>query len=342
MPLPVARLAGRVLGRAGLGGVAVAALIALAPGCIHVHKDADGNVKSIEMKMSSSPTNTTAPSGADGGVKQAVAQVPAGPMAPAAPPSLASSTSLNLPSFSKMAGGSSSTQAAELVVMWDNHLLKLADPTKGGADVVGLVGQVFLLGEGPKMPFVLADGKVVVEAFDESPRPGGATSVRLGGWTFEKEALRSHKVIDERFGKCYALFLPWPDYRPDITQVKLTARYEPDHGYKLFAPPSSLLLDPNPVQRGPTWSHTTATAEALPPSMSPPTSPLGGPPPTSPFGGPPPASVMGGPPPTNLSGAPNGFGQPPFGPSPPPGGGFGPAPAGGFSQPMPGYGPPPR
>jgi hypothetical protein len=220
-----------------------------------------------------------------------------------------------------MSGGSSSVQAAELLVMWDNHILHLPDPTKNGADIGGLVGQVFLLGEAPKMAFVLAEGKIVIEMFDETPRPGNPAPVRLGGWTFDKEVLRSHKVVDERFGKCYALFLPWPDYRPDITQVKLKARYEPEHGYKLFAPDTSLVLDTSPVQGGPTWSHQTLPVTAVPPSIIPQ------------------GSGLGGALPVNPPGAPSGFGPAPFGTAPPPGVGFNQPPAGGFSQPMTGFGP---
>jgi hypothetical protein len=214
-----------------------------------------------------------------------------------------------------MPGMGSPVQAANLLVMWDNHLLTLQDPTKNGADVRGLVGQVFLCGDPPKMPFVLADGNMVIEMFDETPKPGNPPPVRLGGWTFDKEVLRSHKVIDERFGKCYALFLPWPDYRPDITQVKLKARYEPEHGYKLFAPDASLVIDTKPVQSGPTWSHQTVPMTDLPPS------------------------AIGGPPPANFPVAPNAFGQPASGSMPPQGGGFSQAPAAGFSLPMPGAGP---
>ena len=53
-----------------------------------------------------------------------------------------------------------------------------------------------------------------------------ADPVRLGSWTFEKDVLRRLVTTDERFGKCYALFLPWPTHRPDITRVRLATRYE--------------------------------------------------------------------------------------------------------------------
>jgi hypothetical protein len=92
------------------------------------------------------------------------------------------------------------------------------------------------------MPFAQADGKLVVELFDESPRAGGQP-VRLGGWTLEKDTLRRLVTTDERFGKCYALFLPWPTYTPEVTRVRLTARYEPENGYALYAPPTTMTID---------------------------------------------------------------------------------------------------
>jgi hypothetical protein len=214
-----------------------AALTLVGPGCIHVHTDRDGAVKSVEWRMTPTPTATE--------VKTA-AKVEAPGKPATSPAALVSSGSVlpKLPSMLGGGGGASGPAASEISVAWQNRLAHLPDPTRNGAAGAGLVGQMFLFGSGPKMPFAPADGKLTIELYDESPRPGGpAEPTRLGIWTFDKETLKKLVTTDERFGKCYALFLPWPDYRPDITRIKLTTKYEPDSGHPLFAAAASVTLD---------------------------------------------------------------------------------------------------
>lgn len=212
----------------------IAAAFALTTGCIHVHTDADGRVKSVEVKASE-PKAKTAPADqqkTDPAVKQAAATIPA------------AVTALPKATLAKLTGKGEQAKGApiEIAVAWHNRPAQLPDPTKNGALVNGLVGQMFLFGPGSQP--APANGQLVVEMFDETPGPGATSGPRrLGGWTFDKERLRLLMLMDERFGKCYALFLPWPDYKPDVTRVRLTTRFDPDHGYPLFAPPSSLTLD---------------------------------------------------------------------------------------------------
>jgi hypothetical protein len=42
------------------------------------------------------------------------------------------------------------------------------------------------------------------------------------------------------------LFLPWGTYKPEITQVHLTVRFDPPSGLPQFAPTSPLTLE-NPA-----------------------------------------------------------------------------------------------
>ena len=79
-----------------------------------------------------------------------------------------------------------------------------------------------------------------------------------------KQAAVICSVSDERFGKCYALFLPWPTYTPAVSRIRLTAKYEPDSGFALYAPPATVTIDTtgtgdggSPVVR----SNTTVPAE---------------------------------------------------------------------------------
>ena len=82
------------LARKVIGTVALAAALALTAGCIHVHTDADGNVKSVELKVPEAKAQVKAPA-ADGAkldpaVKPAAATVPA--------------PAFTLPSFAKLTG----------------------------------------------------------------------------------------------------------------------------------------------------------------------------------------------------------------------------------------------
>jgi hypothetical protein len=118
--------------------------------------------------------------------------------------------------------------------------------------------------------------------FDETPRPGFNPQhpPKLGQWRFEKDVLRQLATPHEWFGKCYALFLPWPEYRPDMAKVRLVVKYEPEGGIPLYAEPHVMVLDngPPPGQPG-----------LLPSGLG-----------SGPFAGPP--SPMGGPPPAHLAG----------------------------------------
>ena len=217
-----------------IGGAALAAVLAFGPGCVHVHTDGDGKVKSVEMRMSD-PAAGVQPAAAtktaakpDGGVKQAGATLPA---------------VVSLPTLPKIPGlgGHGPGQATELAVTWQHRLAFLPDPARNGTPGPGIVGQMFMFSAGPKMPFATADGPLTVTMFDETP--GRQSDKPLGSWTFDKDTLRRFITVDERFGKCYALFLPWPQYRAHVTRVKLTVRYDPETGYPLFTEPSVLTID---------------------------------------------------------------------------------------------------
>ena len=210
----------------------LAAAFGFGTGCIHVHTDADGRVKSVEVRTSEPKSAPADKPKTDPGVKQAAATIPA------------AVTALPQMALAKLTGKGEPAKGSpiEIAVAWHNRPAQLNDPANNGKMVTGLVGQMFLFG--PNSQPAPANGKLVIEMFDETPGAGAATEPRrLGGWTFEKDALRRLTTMDERFGKCYALFLPWPDYTPAITRVKLTTRLDPEKGYPLFTPPSSLTLD---------------------------------------------------------------------------------------------------
>jgi hypothetical protein len=148
--------------------------------------------------------------------------------------------------------------ASEMQIAWRNRIAYLPDPSHNGAMGPGLVGQMFLFG-GPKLEFALADGTLTVDLLDETPRPAGQPGAKPERWQFDKNTLRSLKTADETFGKSYVLFLPWPAYRPDITKVRIAARYDPDTGHTLYAAPTVVSLDHTTPFGAPVWDGSTTT-----------------------------------------------------------------------------------
>lgn len=214
-------------------------------GCIHVHTDPEGHVQAVEMKL----TDTlSAKKSATDDVKQVAgstataAVLPVAPTSPTvSPPPPAAATSIgarfaamraSLPKFTSLVKPAA-IPVAEVTALWQNRIAHLPDPTKSGSPGAGLVGELFLIGAGPKMPFAEAEGKVTFTIYDESN--GVASSHPLGSWTYDKETLQRLVSVDERLGKCYAIFLPWPEYTSAITRVRLTTRYQPESGHALFA-----------------------------------------------------------------------------------------------------------
>lgn len=216
--------------------------LALGSGCITVQVDGDGKLKSI------------APSATPGAGPATPTPPPAGDQAKAAkvdPQVKPAGATFPLPTMPKLGlkPDAAKATAVELVTLWQNRVAYLPDPTQNGKPVAGLVGQMFLFG--PNAQFTPAEGKVTIELFDESMKgvPGAPEAVKLGQWVFDRENLKRLVTADERFGKSYVLFLPWPTYKSEVTRVKLSTRYDPENGY-------------------PSWTHQSVTIDTSVPGAT--------------------------------------------------------------------------
>ena len=179
----------------------------------------------------------------------------------------------SLPSISAWIGSDQPIPATEMATVWMNRIAYLPDPTRNGQMGPGLAGQLILLGPGLK--FAPANGTLTIDVYDETPRnPGvGPPALLPERWQFRKEDLAKLMSSDERFGKSYTIFLPWVNYRPDVTRVKIMARYDPDDGsHPLFAPSAPLTLDTSSPSGSPVWSGGATTVV---PSATPRTSSVG-------------------------------------------------------------------
>jgi hypothetical protein len=82
-------------------------------------------------------------------------------------------------------------------------------------------------------------GDVTVALHDDTPgRPPRTTEV----FHFTADVIKRLKTDDERFGRSYVLFLPWPPEWQDVTAIRLLARYEAP-GTSLHSGEVKLLLD---------------------------------------------------------------------------------------------------
>jgi hypothetical protein len=190
--------------------------------------------------------------------------------------------------LAKLTGKSPKVAAVEMTVLWRNRPDYLPDPSRNGEMCAGLAGQLFLYG--PGMQFAQADGKLLITLIDETPRPPGQEPNKPEVWEFDKDTLRKLVTMDERFGKSYALFLPWPSYRADITKIRMAVRYDPEEGHSLYAPETKITIDTSVPGAEAEWTNQVRVPGAQ--SMQQP-------------GG---FSAIGGPPPSGLTGPASGPG----------------------------------
>jgi hypothetical protein len=131
------------------------------------------------------------------------------------------------------------SQPCQAVATWSRQVHFAPDPVRNGAPGPGLVGRLYLFDEQIKDPMI-GDGGIFVELFDDNvPQPGG---LKIEEWTIDKDTLKRLAKKDT-FGWGYTLFLPCGSYRPGLSKVHLTLRYDPENGPPLFADPASMILD---------------------------------------------------------------------------------------------------
>jgi hypothetical protein len=123
---------------------------------------------------------------------------------------------------------------------WQTYVVFAADPAREGARTPGLVGRLYLFGQQADIPIV-APGKVEVRLYPDIPE-AKAPVAPLEVWQFDPETLKG-KLQHDVIGWGYSLALPWSTYKPDLSRVRLTVRFEPSKGgAPLFAQETHLTL----------------------------------------------------------------------------------------------------
>lgn len=282
----------------GIRTLSAAALLALGSGCMTTDANKPAAPKKPDVMQPGvlpPPQDVLKPTGASasGGV------VPAGGFAPVQPAAPAPSAS---PLAKVLSRPEKKVIATDFQIGWRNRIAYLPDPTRNGTMGAGLAGQMFLYG-GPKMEFAQADGVLTVDLIDDTPRPPGQPAALPERWQIDKSTLRNLKTTDETFGKSYVLFLPWPAYRPDITKVKISARYDPEHGHTLYAAPTTVSIDSSAALGAPVWEQVSnGSSGGAQPQPQPQPQPFSGAPSVFPAPKPPGAFPLGGGEPIPLGG----------------------------------------
>jgi hypothetical protein len=158
--------------------------------------------------------------------------------------------------FLAKSGGVPHTAACQVATTWYPEVVTTPDPAHGGAPVRGIAGRVYLFGEQVRAP-VIVEGAMVVDLYDEAaPKPKEGTPLPLEEWRFDPETLK-RLLKQDAIGWGYTLFLPWGTYRPEITHVRLTVRFEPVGAAPLYNDEGAVVL-----RRGETtsWQNTDVPA----------------------------------------------------------------------------------
>ena len=92
------------------------------------------------------------------------------------------------------------TPATEFALAWQNKLAQLPDPTKSGAQVTGLPGQMFLFApEGDKLVPAVPTGELTISVIDETPRSPGYPKKPVEVFHYSNDKLKQMQAIDERW-----------------------------------------------------------------------------------------------------------------------------------------------
>ena len=131
-------------------------------------------------------------------------------------------------------------QVSQVVGVWNNQVLIGVDPAHNGAPMYGLAGRIFLYSAGMDRN-LYSDGNMVIEMWGTPPEQPQSPPVRLESWEIKKDILNSACLRKDGFGEGYTLNLPWPSYRPDLSQLQMRVRYEPPKGLPVYGESTVVL-----------------------------------------------------------------------------------------------------
>ncbi len=137
--------------------------------------------------------------------------------------------------------GEAENPPCRVVCYWDRNVRLAFDSINHGTPVPGLAGRVYFLGE-DKLP-ITARGQITVEWYDPTATGEAANKPVAPPIVYRNEELQRMMKRDP-LGVGYTLFLPWPDYRQNITRVRIHLCFVPEKGsFPLYADPTLVSLE---------------------------------------------------------------------------------------------------
>jgi hypothetical protein len=129
--------------------------------------------------------------------------------------------------------------AVTAAATWQNFVLFGPDTVHEGKTIAGLAGRLYLFSSSDSL--TTAAGKVEVRLYPDPPDPANPEAP-LEVWRIDAETLKS-RLQRDMMGWGYSLVLPWSTYRPELTHVRLTVRFDSTKGgMPLYAPETHLTL----------------------------------------------------------------------------------------------------
>jgi hypothetical protein len=145
-------------------------------------------------------------------------------------------------------------EPCRVVAAWNPAVVYTPDPVHDGTPNPGIAGRIYLFGPEIGCP-MLGNGSLSVLLFDDGHCGPGKSTTPLEEWHFDTATLKRLEHRDP-VGWGYTLFLPWGSYKPEITHIHLKVRYEPPHGFPIFAASAPMtLVDPEKVDK---WESSEA------------------------------------------------------------------------------------
>lgn len=136
----------------------------------------------------------------------------------------------------------------QVVATWQNCVQFTPDPANQGKMSPGLAGRLYLFGPeiGEPLP---GDGALSVALYDESK----GEPVMREVWNIDPVTLKRLAKRDA-IGTGYTVFLPWANYSPEVTRVRLKVCYKASKGTPLYTENQVALAATNgqiSIQRSP-------------------------------------------------------------------------------------------
>jgi hypothetical protein len=145
-------------------------------------------------------------------------------------------------------------EPCRVVAAWNPAVVYTPDPVHDGTPNPGLAGRIYLFGPEIGCP-MLGNGSLGISLFEDGPCGLGNSTTPLEEWHFDADTLKRLEHKDP-VGWGYTVFLPWGTYKPGITRIHLKVRYDPPHGFPIFAASAPMtLVDPEKMDK---WESSEA------------------------------------------------------------------------------------